>query len=108
MLYWTLQWIIISLVLIMLIHYLYSFFKNTLTVPKVKDLVNKPAERYNEILGNIQTSKPRTSAPSASEPEIKTEMQNELRSFLQDLKKPNTINESPAAANDEMGAFSNY
>ena len=59
MLYWTLQWIIISLVLIMLIHYLYSFFKNTLTVPKVKDLVNKPTERYNEILETIKTSKPK-------------------------------------------------
>ena len=61
MLYWTLQWIIISLVLIMLIHYLYSFFKNTLTVPKVKDLVNKPTERYNEILETIKTSKTQSS-----------------------------------------------
>ena len=105
MLYWTLQWIIISLVLIMLIHYLYSFFKNTLTVPKVKDLVNKPTERYNEILETIKTPKPKA---VASDPEIKTEMQNELRSFLQDLKKPKTIIEDPAAANDELGSFSNY
>ena len=47
---WTLQWTIISLILIMLVHYLYSFFINTLTVPKVRDLINKPTERYNEIL----------------------------------------------------------
>ena len=105
MLYWTVQWIIISLVLIMLIHYLYSFFKNTLTVPKVKDLVNKPTERYNEILETIKTPKPKA---VASDPEIKTEMQNELRSFLQDLKKPKTKTELPAAANDGQGAFSNY
>ena len=108
MLYWTVQWIIISLVLIMLLHYLYSFFKNTLTVPKVKDLVNKPTERYNEILKTIQTPNPKASAPSASEPEIKTEMQNELRSFLQDLKKPEATVVLPSAANDEQGAFSNY
>ena len=105
MLYWTLQWIIISLVLIMLIHYLYSFFKNTLTVPKVKDLVNKPTERYNEILETIKTSKPKA---VASDPEIKTEMQNELRSFLQDLKKPKTNIDTPTAANDGHGAFSSY
>jgi hypothetical protein len=105
MLYWTLQWIIISLVLIMLIHYLYSFFKNTLTVPKVKDLVNKPTERYNEILETIKTPKPKA---VASDPEIKTEMQNELRSFLQDLKKPKTNIDTPAAANDGHGAFSSY
>ena len=109
MLYWTVQWIIISLVLIMLIHYLYSFFKNTLTVPKVKDLVNKPTERYNEILETIKTSKSKVSStPSTSEPEIKTEMQNELRSFLQDLKKPKAKAEAPSAANDGQGAFSNY
>ena len=105
MLYWTLQWIIISLVLIMLIHYLYSFFKNTLTVPKVKDLVNKPTERYNEILETIKTPKPKA---VTTDPEIKTEMQNELRSFLQDLKKPKTKIEAPTAANDVQGAFSSY
>ena len=107
MLYWTVQWITISLVLIMLIHYLYSFFKNTLTVPKVKDLVNKPTERYNEILHNTLPSKPKPKA-SASEPEIKTEMQNELRRFLEDLKQPKANSVLPSAANDEEGAFSNY
>ncbi len=105
MLYWTVQWIIISLVLIMLIHYLYSFFKNTLTVPKVRDLVNKPTARYNEILETIKTSTPKAAAPN---PEIKTEMQNELRTFLQDLKKPEIKRESLSAANDGQGAFSNY
>ena len=105
MLYWTVRWIIISLVLIMLIHYLYSFFKNTLTVPKVKDLVNKPTERYNEILETIKTSRPK---PTTPDPQVKTEMQNELRSFLQDLKKPEAKKNDPAAANDGDGAFSNY
>ena len=105
MLYWTMQWIIISLVLIMLVHYLYSFFKNTLTVPKVKDLVNRPTERYNEILETIKTSKRKTSLP---DPAVKTEMQNELRSFLQDLKKPESKQKTPSAANDSPGAFSNY
>jgi len=45
----TLKAIFISLSLIVLIHYLYVFFKKTLTVPKVKDLVNKPAKQYNEM-----------------------------------------------------------
>ena len=40
MIYWTLKWIVVSLILIFLIHYLYLFFKTNLTVPKVKDLVN--------------------------------------------------------------------
>ena len=38
--------IIISLILIFLIHYLFLFFKDNLTIPKTKDLVAKPLEKY--------------------------------------------------------------
>lgn len=48
------QWAIISLILIILIHYLYRFFKNTLTIPKIKDLVNKPIDEYKEIYDTIR------------------------------------------------------
>ncbi len=78
---WAVQWTIISLVLILLVHYLYSFFIDTLTVPKVKDLVNKPIQQYNDILSDIKNK-------SSSEPKIDTnEMQNELRDFLSNIKK---------------------
>ena len=78
---WALQWTIISLILILLVHYLYSFFIDTLTVPKVKDLVNKPIQQYNDILSDIKNN-------STSEPKIDTnEMQNELRDFLSNIKK---------------------
>jgi hypothetical protein len=43
-----------SLLFIALIHHLFIFFKNMLTVPKIKDLVNSPTERYNEILDTLQ------------------------------------------------------
>lgn len=39
--------------LISLIHYLYVFLKNTLTVPKIKDLVNKPIRDYNDMFDII-------------------------------------------------------
>ena len=51
-----LKWSIISLTIIYLIHHLYMFFLNTLTVPKVKDLVNKPTEQYDEIFKTLQNS----------------------------------------------------
>ena len=54
MLLFILKWAIISFILIVLIHYLYSFFKSTLTIPKVRDLVNKPTERYNEMIDTIK------------------------------------------------------
>ncbi len=98
MLYWTIQWVIISLVLIMLVHNLYTFFKTNLTVPKVRDLVNKPTQRYDEMLGVNREEK--QEAP-------KTEMQNELQSFLQELKRPQKPN--IMAANDQgSSAFASY
>ena len=54
MLLFIIKWAILSLLLIFLIHYLYSFFKSTLTIPKVRDLVNKPTERYNEMIDTIK------------------------------------------------------
>lgn len=41
-----LKWIIISFTVIVLIHYLFIFFKDNLTIPKTKDLVSKPLEKY--------------------------------------------------------------
>tara|TARA_B100000902_G_C27295661_1_gene909729 strand:+ start:920 stop:1225 length:306 start_codon:yes stop_codon:yes gene_type:complete len=97
----TIQWTVISLVLIVLVHYLYSFFIDTLTVPKVRDLINKPVERYNEILS------PQTVKAAQSEPN-QEEMQEELRDFMSKLKKDTTTGSGPAAANDGGGAYTSY
>ena len=48
-----LKWVILSIVLIALIHYLYSFLIKTLTVPKVRDLIHKPQEQYSDLFKNI-------------------------------------------------------
>ena len=63
MLVWVAQSTIISLVLIILIHYLYSYFKNTLTVPKVKDLVNNPHQQYKEIINTMESQKKKMRFP---------------------------------------------
>jgi hypothetical protein len=44
---------IISIIFIFLVHHLLCFFKTTLTVPKIKDLVNSPAEKYQHIFDTI-------------------------------------------------------
>jgi hypothetical protein len=60
MLYWLLQIIIISIILIFLVHHLIQFFKDTLTVPKIKDLVNTPRQKYENMFsvmnGNNENS----------------------------------------------------
>ena len=48
---------ILSVTLIFLVHYLINFFKSTLTVPKVKDLVNVPTQKYENIFNIIQSDK---------------------------------------------------
>lgn len=59
MLYWILQVTIMSFLLIFLVHHLINFLKDTLTIPKVKDLVNVPTKKYDEIY-DILNNKTRT------------------------------------------------
>ena len=54
MLFLIIKQTIISIILIMVMHYIYDYFKNNLTIPKVKDLVNKPKEQYREIYESIK------------------------------------------------------
>ena len=71
-----------------------------LTIPKIKDLVNKPIMQYNEI-----------SLPEKKEKkEEKQDMENELQNFLKDLKKPEGPASSILSANEisNNNAFSSY
>ena len=77
------QWVIISLILIMLVHHLYFFFKNTLTVPKVKDLVHQPSQLYKEIEETLVTSQENNTIKLSS---VDTkEMKTELKNFFNEL-----------------------
>lgn len=53
---WTLQAISISILFIFLVHNLLSFLKSTLTVPKIKDLVNSPAQKYNDMFNILNST----------------------------------------------------
>ena len=108
MLLFILKWAIISFILIVLIHYLYSFFKSTLTIPKVRDLVNKPTERYNEM---IDTIKYNDGVKYNDKDSINKQdnMQDELSNFLQDLKKNKNVSSEILSSNDgHSNTFSNY
>lgn len=80
------QWSVISLVLIILIHYLYGFFKDTLTIPKTKDLVNRPVDVYKEMYEII--NKKDTSSNQQEERNKGNDivsMKDELKSYLNNL-----------------------
>ena len=102
MLLWIIQQIIISVVLIVTIHYIYIFFKNNLTVPKTKDLVKKPTEQYQKIYSSINNSKKENKS-----------MKNELKNFIQGLNKKNQKKNveslgSNYQAAGSIGSYSNY
>ena len=93
-------WTIISLILIMLSHHLFNFFKDTLTVPKVKDLVQQPTASYKNIEELI--AKEDTTPIITKETDIDpTDMRNELKSFFKELKENKGKNEV-ISANDLM------
>lgn len=80
MLFWIIQQTIISIILIISVHYIYIFFKNNLTIPKTKDLVNKPREQYKQIYNSIKTNK-----------ETSHEMKKELKNYLKTLHSKKKI-----------------
>ena len=49
MLLWLFKISFFSFILIFLIHHLFNYFKDNLTIPKTRDLVNKPLEKYKEM-----------------------------------------------------------
>lgn len=120
MLSWILQITIISVIFIFLVHHLFEFFKSTLTVPKIKDLVNSPTQKYENMLNIINSHGEHNSLEYASstninnlnskialggfndellpKPDVKS-MKNELKNFL---KKQ--LNDTSSNVNEKIGA----
>ena len=73
-------------------HNLIGFFKSTLTVPKIKDLVNAPAQKYENIFNALakgsNISVEDTFSLDEPKPNIKS-MKNELKDFLKNKLKGN-------------------
>jgi hypothetical protein len=110
MLSWTIQITIISIILIFLIHHLLNFFKSALTVPKIKDLVNMPNKKYENIFNVINNSSSLKDYTTLSEldentnyklnidkllPKKEINMKNELKNFIKkQLKNEQNIQPS--------------
>jgi len=124
MFFWTIQITTMSILLIFLVHHLFVFFMTQLTVPKVKDMVYAPAQKYEEIYRKIsqnvgqndsdmnatyaadtETEK-NTRLNSLSQLQLQSQpqssMKNELKNFLKDKLKSNS---TPSF--DEPFSFSN-
>ena len=87
MLLWTLRWTIISLTMISLIHYIYNFLLERLTVRKVRDVQYDHNSQYQEMIKssiqNMAASEPKPEPQAHAElPNKDTSMQDELKTFL--------------------------
>ena len=113
-------YIIISVVIISLLHYLYSYFINILTVPKIKDLVTKPGQEYKNIEKIILNNKETVINNNLSNnddttdisnlknitPETKNDMKNELKNFFNELNV-NNLSDSNANNGNNL-SYSSY
>ena len=108
---------IVSFIIIFVIHNLYNFFKNNLTTPQVKDLVNKPTEKYKEmysILNKDNTYSSNTfGSGSATETTSgsnvnKEKMKNDLKNYLKGITKGNKeTNNYENIGNSNSGVVNN-
>jgi hypothetical protein len=94
MLLWIGKISVLSLLLIFLIHYLYSFFLQNLTTPKIKDLVNRPNEQYENIMKSLSGEKPvKKDIPVPIVNVQGSKMKDELKNFL--AKEMNNKQQAP-------------
>jgi len=115
MLTWTIQITVISIILIFLVHHLINFFKSTLTVPKIKDLVNTPTQKYENIYNIINPQKKTINEDKEYDlietaPKKEENMKSELKNFLKSqFKESNTyLNEVSSTSNEIFNSFSNF
>lgn len=88
---WVTKQIVISILFIILIHYLYNYFKTNLTVPKVKDLVNEPKNEYNAIFKDLQNIT-RKEIEEKKQKSKEEQMKEELEAYLDDINQTSNKN----------------
>jgi hypothetical protein len=133
MLFWSIQITLLSIILIFLVHYLINFFKSTLTVPKIKDLVNTPTQKYENMfnvmslsdrqntsnnssnISNISSNINNISSNQVSYTEIdllpkpdENSMKNELKSFLKKQMDTNGGESYNLKSFSESSAYSSF
>lgn len=69
MLYWVIQTTVISIIFILVVHNIFHFLKNTLTVPKAKDLVDVHMEKYKHIYATLNNNEPMINQSNSLFPE---------------------------------------
>lgn len=102
---------IVSIIIIFVVHNIFNYFKNTLTTPKIKDLINKPRNEYDKIKNVINSNGHIDSIAKYNNDNISTETQSirnnvdrdniksELKDFFKQLneEKKDSISFNPVS-----------
>jgi hypothetical protein len=118
--FWIAQVAVVSFVMIFILHNLYFFFKEMLTVPKMKDMVKRPQQRYDALFRELRmrneasnhepdssnNANNHTNANSANSANNHNsnnndEMKNELKRYLMELNGKHPL---PSSNLMEMGS----
>lgn len=119
MLLWSIQSIILSVIFILILHNLICYFKDTLTIPKIKDLISSPSLKYENIYNIISNPNAKTSETFAlnnatsmfsnNDDETISSMKNELKSFLKSQLDSNTSEKEPLPQHlESVSSYSTY
>lgn len=111
MLTWIIQISLISIIFIFLVHHLLMFFKSTLTVPKIKDLVNSPNQKYKNIyetLSNNTYSNDYTDIDLLPRDDFENNEQNTMKNELKTFLKKKLNNESDNIIGLDSDTYTNF
>jgi hypothetical protein len=102
-------------------HNLYSFFKDTLTVPKIKDMVKRPQQRYDTLFRELRNqvaeqpiANDNASVNNNVSASANDDMKNELKRYLMDLNSsptdplPQSQSQQPQPQSDFIESGSIY
>ena len=108
MLFWSIQVGVMSIILIMVVHHLISYFTKTLTIPKIKDLVTDPIAKYENMLNIIANGQQTTIHTASPNPENDiVNMKNELKNFLKSQINTPSPNYTPNTNHNDSN-FTSY
>ena len=83
------QTVFLSFIIIFLCHYLFYYLQASFTVPKVKDMINRPNEKYESIMKVVN-----------SESSKQEDMKNELSNYINEINPTDESNKEDTDTSD--------
>ena len=86
---WTTKWVIVSIILILLMHNIFIFLKDSLTIPKTRDLVSMDA-RYQELNESARITTEKKEPENNVAVSKSNDMEYELKEYLNNIGNTDT------------------